>query len=92
MFGDKLESIYGEDKLALLMSSYWINFATTGNPNGESSTPTSPVWPSYVVGDDTLLRFDVEAAFGGDGTHVQSQLRKQACDWQTKNRVPLSRL
>lgn len=32
-----------DDKLAKIMSSYWVNFAKSGDPNG----PGLPVWPAY---------------------------------------------
>ena len=38
-------------KLSGLMSSYWVNFATTGNPNGKDL----PVWPNYDENKDVAL-------------------------------------
>src|SRR4029078_13354470 len=36
------------------VSQYWVNFATTGDPNG----PGLPAWPAYVPGTDSVLHFD----------------------------------
>lgn len=39
-------------QLADAMSSYWVNFATTGNPNG----PGLPAWPAYTpTGRQTMF-------------------------------------
>jgi para-nitrobenzyl esterase len=38
-------------KLSDVMSSYWVNFATTGNPNGKSL----PTWPNYDENKDLAL-------------------------------------
>jgi para-nitrobenzyl esterase len=40
--------------LAELMSSYWVNFATTGNPNGKGL----PEWPAYNTKQNKLMQFD----------------------------------
>jgi para-nitrobenzyl esterase len=37
-----------------LMSSYWTNFAKTGNPNG----PGLPVWPEFSVKDQRVMFLD----------------------------------
>jgi para-nitrobenzyl esterase len=38
-------------KLSETMSSYWVNFATTGNPNGKGLPP----WPAYDEKKDLAL-------------------------------------
>lgn len=44
-----------EDReLAELMSSAWVNFAKTGNPNGGGL----PLWPAYSSKDDVIMVFD----------------------------------
>jgi para-nitrobenzyl esterase len=40
--------------LEKLVSQYWVNFATSGDPNG----PGLPTWPAYVPGTDTVLHID----------------------------------
>ncbi len=55
---------FADRRLSALMTSYWANFATTGDPNG----PGLPKWPKYAVEGKAFLRFssalpnDVEAA------------------------------
>jgi len=43
-----------DQKLADLMSSYWINFMKNGNPNG----PGLPVWPMYNKSTSQAMIFD----------------------------------
>lgn len=38
-------------KLAAVMSSYWVNFITSGNPNGKDL----PDWPAYTITDKKIL-------------------------------------
>jgi len=40
--------------LAELISSYWANFATTGNPNGKGL----PEWPAYNTKETKSMQFD----------------------------------
>jgi para-nitrobenzyl esterase len=48
-----------DHRIADMMSSYWVNFATTGNPNGKGL----PHWPSVSEKPDTTMQL-------GDGTGV----------------------
>ncbi|MEJ7683251.1 MAG: carboxylesterase family protein [Segetibacter sp.] len=38
-------------KLAAVMSSYWVNFITSGNPNGKGL----PNWPAYTIADKKIM-------------------------------------
>src|SRR5262249_22052736 len=40
-----------DSELASMMSGYWANFATTGNPNGKGL----PVWPSYNTKEKQIM-------------------------------------
>ena len=57
-------------KLADTMSSYWVNFATTGDPNGKGL----PKWPVYHAKDDMLMSF-------GDSIEVKPVPNKAALDF-----------
>ena len=40
-----------DKKLADQVSSYWVNFATTGDPNGKNL----PTWPAYQAAEDRAM-------------------------------------
>jgi para-nitrobenzyl esterase len=42
-----------DDKISKMMLQYWVNYAKTGDPNGEGL----PVWPRYSTKDDVLMNF-----------------------------------
>ena len=71
-----------EADLALIISSYWIQFAKSGNPNGVSGNIQ---WPAYSVAGDSILRLDVNS---DGGPHMQTGLRKAACDFQDAHPPP----
>jgi para-nitrobenzyl esterase len=60
-------------QLSNAMASYWVNFATTGNPNGKGL----PEWPAYVREKDEALEF-------GDTVHVQAGIRKERLDFMDR--------
>jgi para-nitrobenzyl esterase len=73
VFGNMKKSDGYDDKdlaLAKTMMGYWVNFATTGDPNG----PGLPAWPAYDGQSDQNLEF-------GDTIRVQSGLYKKECDY-----------
>jgi para-nitrobenzyl esterase len=43
-----------DEKLADIISSYWVNFAKSGNPNASGL----PNWPAFTGGDPVVMRFD----------------------------------
>lgn len=45
-----------DHELARVMSSYWVNFIKTGNPNG----PTLPKWSEYKIQDKQIMILGVE--------------------------------
>jgi para-nitrobenzyl esterase len=50
MGGPKPEDL----KLSDMISSYWVNFAKSGDPNG----PGLPVWPAFTENDQKVMVFD----------------------------------
>lgn len=57
-------------KLGGAMSSYWVNFAKTGNPNGGGL----PKWPAYNAAEDQALEF-------GDQIAVRASINKAGLDF-----------
>jgi para-nitrobenzyl esterase len=57
-------------KLSETMSTYWVNFAKTGNPNSEGLAK----WPAYNPSTDQALEF-------GDQISVRSQVNKAGLDF-----------
>jgi para-nitrobenzyl esterase len=47
-------------RLEQIMSQYWVNFATNGDPNGAGL----PIWPAYVPRTDTVLHIDKTISAG----------------------------
>lgn len=45
-----------EKELAKIMNAYWVNFAKTGNPNGEGL----PAWPEYNTQKDEILDIELD--------------------------------
>ena len=41
-----------------LMSSYWVNFARTGDPNG----PGLPQWPAFTESSQSVMHFDAKSS------------------------------
>lgn len=59
-----------DKKLSDAMTSYWVNFAASGNPNGASLIK----WPAYTAKDDQVLEF-------GDKIAVRSEVNKTGLDF-----------
>jgi para-nitrobenzyl esterase len=59
-----------DHKLADVISSYWVNFATTGNPNGKGL----PEWPVYNTQSDQAMEL-------GDKVAVRSGTNKAGLDF-----------
>jgi para-nitrobenzyl esterase len=59
-----------DKKLSDAMTTYWVNFAATGNPNGASLTR----WPVYTAKDDQVLEF-------GNQIAVRSEINKTGLDF-----------
>jgi para-nitrobenzyl esterase len=54
-------------KLSDMISSYWVNFAKTGDPNG----PGLPVWPAFTENDQQAMVFDA-----APGARIEPNLNK----------------
>jgi para-nitrobenzyl esterase len=59
-----------DHKLSDAISSYWVNFATTGNPNGQGL----PKWPAYDVQGDQVEEL-------GDQIATRSAVNKAGLDF-----------
>jgi len=46
-----------DHQLATLMSAYWVNFITSGNPNGKGL----PAWPKYNTTTSQAMVFDISS-------------------------------
>jgi len=57
-------------KLGDVIASYWVNFAKTGDPNGEGLAK----WPAYNASSDQALEF-------GDTVSVRAQVNKAGMDF-----------
>ena len=57
-------------KLSELMSSYWVNFAATGDPNGKGL----PKWPVYDAQADVSMEF-------GDTVAAKAAVNKPEIDF-----------
>ena len=62
-----------DHKLAETMMSYWVNFATTGNPNGKGL----PEWKAYEQKTEPYLDF-------GDPVQLRNHLLKEQLDFLEK--------
>lgn len=56
--------------LAEMMSNYWVNFATTGDPNGKGL----PRWTPYNINDEPYMDF-------GDTVQLRNHLLKDQLDF-----------
>jgi para-nitrobenzyl esterase len=59
-----------DHKLSDAITSYWVNFASTGNPNGNGV----PNWPVYNAAEDQSLEF-------GDQIAVRANVNKAGLDF-----------
>ncbi len=50
-------------QLSRMMSDYWLNFASTGDPNGEGL----PLWSPYRLEEEPYMRFGDTVEPGSDG-------------------------
>jgi para-nitrobenzyl esterase len=66
-------------KLAKAMQSYWINFATKGDPNGDGL----PVWSPYNAESEPYMDF-------GDSVQIRNHLLKAQLDFLEKAERPRS--
>src|SRR5437763_756266 len=69
-----------DKRLADQMSSYWVNFATTGDPNGAGLS----AWPPYDSGEEPYLHL-------GNAVQVRNHLLKPQLDFLERAAAQRSR-
>jgi len=62
-----------DKQLAATMSGYWLNFARSGDPNGDGL----PEWPAYDIENEKYMEL-------GDTVHAGTALLKEECDFLDK--------
>jgi len=62
-----------DSKLAGMMSAYWVNFAKTGEPNGNNL----PAWTPYNADSEPYMNF-------GDPVELRNHLLKEQLDFQER--------
>ena len=71
-------------ELSTTMSTYWLAFARTGNPN---SADVAPPWPAFNSSGDSVLSLGGK---GDGGIRAQTGIRKEVCDWHDNHRASCS--
>jgi len=59
-----------DEEVAKMMNAYWINFAKTGDPNGDSL----PKWPVYRLKSDELIEFKADGSAVGETDPKKARL------------------
>jgi para-nitrobenzyl esterase len=68
-----------EDKaLSEMMSTYWVNFARTGDPNG----PGLPKWPAFTQSAPVQMQLDVKPAAGPVANEARLRLLEGYYEWR----------
>jgi Carboxylesterase family len=60
-----------DQKVSELISSYWTNFAKTGDPNGEGL----PHWPTYASQEYEVMHLSADSHAAADEHHAQAVLQ-----------------
>lgn len=66
-----------EAYLSSAIQNYWVNFATTGNPNA-NNYPQSPTWPTYNANTRNTINFEVASK---GGITILEGIRASYCQW-----------
>jgi para-nitrobenzyl esterase len=68
-----------DEKLSDLMSTYWTNFAKTGDPNG----PGLPKWPAYTAADGyQVMHLNATSAAAPDERRARYEFLDALANWK----------
>ena len=56
------------------MQDYWVNFARSGNPNGNPNGPNLPQWPAYSAANNST-QCRITGTFTYNGTYSTTGTR-----------------